>query len=42
MHVRGTHSDLLPDSWAVQELGGWNERSSVQMDVVTAAEKLGD
>ena len=42
MHLRGAHSDSLPDSWAVQELGGWNESSSVRMDVVTAAEKLGD
>ena len=42
MHLGETQSDLLPNSWAVQELGGWNESSSVQMDVVTAAEKLGD
>ena len=40
--VGRTHSDMLPNSWALQELGGWNERSSVWIDVVTAAEKLGD
>ena len=40
MHLRGTHSDSLPDSWAVQELDGWSESRSLQMDVVTAAEKV--
>ena len=42
MHLRGTHSGLLPDSWAVQELGGWIESSSVQIDVVIAAEWVDD
>ena len=37
-----THSDLLPGSCDVQEQGGWSESNSVWMDVVTAAEKLGD
>ena len=37
-----THSDSLPDSWGVREQGGWRESNSVRMDVVTAAEKLGD
>ena len=42
MHLRGTHPDLPPQSWAVQELGGWIESCSVPLDVMTAAEKLGD
>ena len=37
-----THSDSLPDSCDVREQGGWSESNSVRMDVVTAAEKLGD
>ena len=38
----GAHSDLLPDSWAVQEQGGWSESSSVQSDVATMSERLED
>jgi hypothetical protein len=37
-----THSDLLPGSCDEWEQGGWSESNLVWMDVVTAAEKLGD
>ena len=40
--MKETHSDLLPGSCDVQEQGGWSESNSVQIDVVTTAEKLGD
>lgn len=40
--MRETHSDLLPDSWAEKVLCGWSKSSSVPIDVVTVAEKMGD